>query len=328
MPFKPKPKPNINMTDVAAGRQFKLSHETREMQKPPEKITKHDSGKYKDSKPNVTHQVDIFSIPKARQRDIRLTGADKERFGGKDKVKAKLALIVQDVGTRKLDIKWIPNKTATATTNALKQIYKEGTLKRPTFRLMSDKGNEYMAEFKKFVEDDLQVRQVMKDSDYSHVGVVDRYIARFRTELNTQQNQYEAEHRQRDFNWEYARKEFVKDTNKDVKERFVPEWKETGKVLIEKEKHAEILPIGTRVKRYIQSDYIRDELGDLKKQVGKKRAGSTHWTRHNYVIVNVLLNPDSPPRYILKREGAGFKAENEDPVHYKHVKPLRVFRLG
>ncbi len=142
MPFKPKPQPNINMTDVASGRQFKLSHETREMQKPPEKIKKHDSGKYKDSKPNVTHQVDILSIPKARQRDIRLTGADKERFGGQEKVKAKLALIVQDVGTRKLDIKWIPNKTATATADALKQIYKEGTLKRPTFRLMSDKGNE------------------------------------------------------------------------------------------------------------------------------------------------------------------------------------------
>ena len=64
----------------------------------------------------------------------------------------------------------------------------------------------------------------------------------------------------------------------------------------------------------------------MKKQIGAKRTGASHWTRHNYVIVNVLLNPDSPPRYILKREGAGYQPENDDPVPYKHVKELKVFR--
>jgi hypothetical protein len=328
MPFKPKPKDTGNKASGSEANRT-ISHETREMQKPPEKITKHDSGRFKESQPNVTHQADIFFIPKARQRTITLrSDADRERFGGQRRVKASHALIVQDIGTRKFDIKWIPNKTADAAAKAIKQIYKEGILKRPRFRFMTDKGKEFQADFTKFVEGELKVRHVQKDGDYSHLGVIDRKIAQFRKDLNTQQNDYEEKFPDEDFDWESARRDFIKETNRDTEERFEPEYKKTGKVLIEKEKHAEILPIGTKVKRYIQSDYVRDELGDLKKQIGTKRSSSFHWTRHNYVIVNVLLNPDSPPRYILKREGAGFKAENEDPVHYKHVKPLKVFKQG
>jgi len=103
-------------------------------------------------------------------------------------------------------------------------------------------------------------------------------------------------------------------------------------VKIEKKEHAELLPVGTVVKRYIQSDYVQDELGDFQKQIGtseetKKRI---HWTRHNYKIVNVLLNPDSPPRYILQRLGLykkkPFEVEHDNPVHYKHVKRLSIFK--
>lgn len=320
MPFKPKSKKQVE------GERAKVSVETREMQKPPEKITKHDSGRFQETKPNVTHQADIFFIPTTRQRKIKLTNKDDiKRFGGQKEIKVSNVLIVQDIGSRKFDMKWIPNKSAEATVDALKQIYKEGKLKRPRFRLMTDKGREFQGQFTNFVEGEMNVRHVRKDGDYSHMGVIDRKIGQFRKEMNTAQNQYE-ENNNDEFNWEKARKEFISETNKDTEERYEPGYKETGKVLIEKEKHSEILPIGTKVKRYIQYDYVRDEFGHLKKQIGTKRSGSSHWTRHNYVIVNVLLNPDSPPRYILKREGAGFQAENDDPVHYKHVKPLKVFK--
>lgn len=314
-------------------RRDEVSRETREMRKAPEKIRKHDATKYKEKDPHVTHQADLFFLPRDQQREITLTNPkDIERFGGRTKIKAKGMLIVQDVGSRLFDIKWIPNKTAPATEAAIKQIYSENILKKPRFRLITDAGKEFKASFHQYVENDLKVRHSAKDSAYSHLGVVDRKIQAFRDEgdkkLEDWDNVTHPNPQDPDFDWERFRKQFIRKENKRTEDAYTPPKDPKIKhVRLDQPRHHEILPIGTKVKRYINYDIIRDADGHLKKQIGTRSEvqNRAHWTRHNYIIVNVLLNPDSPPRYILKREGR-FQPENNNPVHYKHVKPLRVFR--
>ena len=203
--WKPRKKHEVK------ARQEQVSNETREMKTPPEPILKHDSAKFKESTPNITHQAKFLFITRDRQRAIKLTRAsDIKRFGGRTRVKAQRALAVLDIGSRKFDIKWLPDKKANAATDAIKQIYDiDKSLERPRFRLITDKGKEFQKGFTKYVQENLKVRHVRKDGDYSHLGVVDRRIQMFKEQGEDLQDDYERPGKNKDdFDWEKYRKIF------------------------------------------------------------------------------------------------------------------------
>ena len=75
-----------------------------------------------------------------------------------------------------------------------------------------------------------------------------------------------------------------------------------------------------------------DEIVKLKefKSEGKFKKGEQRWSSQDYRIYNVLINPDSPPRYILvkydvnKKKDIG-EPDNHNPVHYKNIMPFSHF---
>jgi|694.fasta_scaffold15466_11 hypothetical protein len=292
----------------------------KKMKEVPTKVNKYERPRYAETAQNKTHQADVMFIPEDRQLPGQPTAA----------------LIVSDVASKKLDVRFLKEKTAAETKKAIQQIYNSNHIDKPEYRLITDAGAEFKGQFKNYVENELNTKLATKTAGKS-IGHIDAQISKVKEKFYDAQDEFEQNKRRSKVKGEKSRGSFlfrkemediVDEINSDYKKRESegkirkPRFATQKDVIATDDVNDHLLQVGDIVKRKLYKTENRN--------VGKFRKGDRRWTMEDYKIVNIFLTPGSPPMYELQevdKDGKVIgKPDSDNPVHYKHVKLSSYFQ--
>jgi hypothetical protein len=302
-----KPLPTYKTEKLSQGAYFEL----------PDKVRIHEESRFKDKMPNTTHQTDLMFF-------------SKDQTVNRPKLKGKQAVVVSDVKTKKTDVRLIDGKNASDVVAKTKDIYENGDyLDPPKFRIMSDSGKEFKnQQYNDYVKE-LGVKQVFKPGKRHTLGKVDHKIGLLKDNLFKKYDK--AVDKEEPIVVKDMIENVVQEYNAKVQKKGMNSYNDEFK------EEPENLRVSAKVegKRGLpKKEQEIHQVGDivkLKEYKNKFKKGEQRWSSEDYVITNVLINPDSPPRYILdkynvdKKEAYG-QPDNSNPVHYKHIRSFDSFR--
>lgn len=293
----------------------------KKMKEFPPKVNKYERPRYAETGKNKTHQADVMFIPEDRQQSGQPTAA----------------LIVSDVASKQLDVRFIKEKTASETKQALQHIYKwSKKLDKPDYRIVTDAGAEFKGPFKNYVENELNTKLATKTAGKS-IGHIDAQISKVKEKFYDAQDEFEQNKRRSKVKGEKSNSIFqfkkemesvVDEINSENKKRESegkirkPRFSSEKNVIATNDVNDHLLQVGDIVKRKLYKTENRN--------VGNFRKGDRRWTMQDFKIVNIFLTPGSPPMYELQEVGADGKVigkpDSDNPVHYKHVKLSSYFK--
>ena len=307
---KVQPFPEYNSVDI----------DDREYKKPVPKVRIWEESRHKDPGPNATHQTDLIEF-------------SSKQVVNRPKLKGKRAVVITDIKTKKTDVRWIENKTAKEVRDKTKDIYENGDLlDPPKFRMMSDQGNEFRGEYADYVKNELKVKQVMKPGERHTLGKVDHKIGVLKEKFFDKYDEAKVEKKPIDVN--DMLEETVNEYNKTVRKKGFSTYNDKFPPL-EQDVRVSAKLETDKNEQYNKTEQVIHKVGDvvkLKIYDSKIKKGEPKWSNEDYIITNVLMNPDSPPRYILDKydvnsKTASGKPDNQNPVHYKHVRLFDEFKV-
>lgn len=238
----------------------------------PKKDKGKDKARYQPIPPNVVQQVDLLFMP------------DDKGY--------RYALVVADVGSRKVDAEPIKNKSSDATVQAIKKIYQRGILKKPQV-LQCDPGGEFKGQFKKYCDDNNISIRYGKAGRHRQQGIVESANKRIGASLHKRMTAQE-------LLTGFISKDWIKDMPKIIKAMNVratkrKEPKEIPYPLFEGNSLT-IIPIGTPVR--IPFDEPRDVTSG-KRLHGTFRSSDIRYDPEPRKVINILLQPNQVPLYIV-----------------------------
>mgnify|MGYP001810685685 CR=1 FL=1 len=286
----------------------------KKMKEFPPKVNKFERPRYAETAPNKTHQADVLFIPEDRQLPGQPTAA----------------LIVSDVASKRLDVRFLKEKTANETKKALQQIYNSDNIDKPEYRIVTDAGAEFKGPFKNYVENELNTKLATKTAGKS-IGHIDAQISKVKEKFYDAQDEFEQNKKKSKvkgyFRFRKEMENVVDDINSDYKKRESegkirkPRFSSEKNVIATNDVNDHLLQVGDIVKRKLYKTENRN--------VGNFRKGDRRWTLKDFKIVNIFLTPGSPPMYELQEvDGNGKvigKPDSDNPVHYRHVKLSSYF---
>jgi hypothetical protein len=205
--------------------------------------------------------------------------------------KFKFCLVACDVATNKCDAEPMKDRSSNTILQAFKVMLKRKYIKLP-FLLMVDGGSEFKSEFSEFMKNNHVAIQICKYHrqllPVDHIcNILGKYLggAMLGKEINTDKtNKTE---------WKRHLGKLIKVLNDNYTktpidpDKIDPDIRDSGN----------LFDIGTKVKILLSQpiNYV-----DGSKLHGKFRAGDIRWSRENYFIQAVHLNPNQPVIYTVQ----------------------------
>ena len=247
----------------------------------------------KNKNPNRTHFGD-YPENRVHQMDLIYLPEDNG---------FKYALVVVDVGTRKIDAQPLKTKLSSDVVKALKTIYRREILKKPLL-IQVDSGKEFRGEFFNYCDDfniKLKVgktarhkQQALVESANKKIGIL---IFRRMTEEEIQTGEVSVQ-------WVDDLKPIVKSINDKIEKKRINDEIKAKKQTNKKPKDdyqcsgdtCYLLSEGDKVR--VALDYPRN-VYDNKRLMGKFRESDVRWEIKPRIIKQVILQPQQPPLYLV-----------------------------
>lgn len=232
------------------------------------KVPKKDENppQYKSNKKNFSHQADLIIMP-------------TEKYG------YKYILIVVDIYSRYIDAEPLKNKNDRSILNGLNKIYqrKLNGLNKPTI-IYTDSGGEFK-------------NQLLEDNGYNiyplpsgkHLGIVDNKIFHVSKALFYYMDQMEKKKKKSNKEWLKNLKEVIFYMNKNAHNNYSPKGLDETNIPLGNDK---LLKIGQEVHPALLKPKNTNDV--------RFRATDKRYDDKTDTIKNILINPGSPIRYILK----------------------------
>lgn len=228
-------------------------------------------GKIKVPTSNSVHQADLLSLP-----------TDKGY---------KYALVVVDLGTRKLDAEPLKTKKTTEVKSAFETIYKRSNLNRPKHFLQVDGGTEFKRDVKKYFEDSGVIVKVGKPYRHRHQAVVEAMNKIISKAIQKFQLASELSEEAVNREWVDNLKKIIQIMNSEYKKTPV------------NDKNSDVECKGDQCNILEEGDKVRIPLDEPREVVeGKRlhggfRVGDVRYDPKVRTITKVLLTPSQPPMY-------------------------------
>jgi hypothetical protein len=227
---------------------------------------------YRACKKNYSHQVDLLFLP------------EDDGF--------RYLLVCVDIATKLCDAQPLKTKNSVETRDALKKIYKRKILSLPTV-LGHDAGTEFEKEFKKHFG---KITKIFKKVPYRHrqQSVVEAKNKQIGMVLNAKMTAEELETDETSRDWVSIVPEVIKLINAEFQQE--PYKPDVDKPIIVNNYTKDLIPIGTTVR--IKLEAPKDVVSGAKLH-GTFRTGDLRWSKELHTISHVILNPDTPPLYLI-----------------------------
>ena len=209
----------------------------------------------------------------------------------------KYALVVTDVGSRKLDAEPIKDKSNKTVLDAFKTIYKRKILDLPDIMLQVDPGTKFQGSVKKFFNDNNVIVRVGKAGHHQSQANVEAKNQMIAKALFLRMTAQELKTGEVSTEWV----EFLPTVIKLLNERLQKNNKKvdvSNKPIKTNKANKELLTEGTKVRVFL--DEPRN-VHDNTKLHGKFRTSDIRWEVQPTVIKQIILRPDTPPMYITEK---------------------------
>lgn len=224
------------------------------------------------TKAGAVHQADLLYLPE-----------DNDHL---------YALVVVDIGSRKVDAEPLKEKTQTAIIWAFEAIYKRGILNYPTKMLQVDRGSEFGASTKRhFNKKNIMVRY-SKAGRSRQQAVVEAYNGVIARGLFYAQYQIELKTGELNTEWVDNLPKLIKVINAHVDKK-MKDFKPPPLDVRCEGKICRMLEVGTRVR--VKLDKPRESTGE--KLTGGFRKTDLRWDKEIRTVTEVVIRPAQPALY-------------------------------
>ena len=230
-----------------------------------------------------SHRRDVDGFPGKRVQMDLLYLPDDRGY--------KYLLVAVDNYDGKTDAEPLKNRDARTIRNAIDKILRRKIIQKP-YIIQVDNGSEFKKGLKGYLAKKNISLRVGATARHSQQAVVEARNKTFGTVIMKVQLANELENDETDREWVKLLPTIIKEINKVAKP--VP-VKRTGKVQCVKD-DCMLYSVGDKV--YYQLDFPINF--EKKRQYGTFRAGDIRYGLRPKKIVNILLIPDRPPRYVLE----------------------------
>ncbi len=259
-----------------------------ELLKKPVKDNRINMPHFQPKGPGITQQADLLFLP------------DDNGY--------KYALVVIDVGSKKVDAEPLTAKDQHTVLWGFKEIYKRKILKIPSYSLEVDNGTEFGGVVKDWFvynQDHHILVRVAKTGRHRQQGLVERANQAIGKALFRRMDAQELLTGQQSKEWTEDLPKLISVLNNRTKQK--------KKVKIDKfpnpvcsGKSCELIPIGTKVRVILEEP--RDPITGLKLP-GRFRTTDRRWDPKERTVKQVLVKPAMPPLYLLdSNHKSGFEA--------------------
>lgn len=212
--------------------------------------------------------------------------------------KAKYALVVTDIATRRVAARPLATKTSMTVYKALHNIYTTDEKLRPPHRLEVDPGSEFKGAVKAYLEKTTFIRPGIpgRHRQQGLVESVNRILGRA---ISIAQAERELTKGRTDKSWVKELPAFVEEINKRLERKSPPMPQSLPPPANDQDRT--ILDIGTEVRRILNEpqDVLGNKLSPSHSKTGLRAGDPTYETKKRR-IVDLLLQPGMNPRYILE----------------------------
>ena len=227
---------------------------------------------------NAVHQADLLELPQ---------DPDGSRY----------ALVVVDLGTRRVAARPLAVKTAAATKQALQHIYDNDPVLKPPQRMEVDAGREFAGAFKTYLDRAGTVVRYGEPGRHRQQALVESVNGILGRAIWIFQSGREMRSGRPDRRWADKLPEFVEAINEEL-ERLPPDPAAPDLPPPANAMDAALLAPGTVVRRRLEPDRGQDVLGNALQ--GRRRAGDPTYEPRTRKIEDIVLRPGMSPRYVLE----------------------------
>lgn len=233
------------------------------------------------------------------------------------------ALVVVDVGSRKVDAEPLKEKSSAAVVKAIKAIYKRKILLKP--KLMSvDAGSEFKSVFKKaMIQLDIELK-VAKAGRHRQVSLVERKNQTIGKTIHKIITRTEFETGRSSSAWVDDLPDIVESINEHISKSVPKKTIKTSAKLdpLYNTSDIKLLKVGDKVRVPLEAP---KDLTTKQRLNGKFRSGDIRWDINETKITEVLLKPNMPPLYIVESQpNVGYTANQLQRVKRGHDLAKRV----
>lgn len=256
--------------------------------------------------PNYRHEIDILYLP------------HDDGY--------KYLVVVVDVASRYICAKPLKEKSSSAVTEALKEMYtipnESPTIVKQSVRLSnrfgppiflhSDQGSEFKGVFQKYLKDS-GIRYIDHEVG-SHLPFVENANKEISKRIFRNQNDVEMETKKNNSDWIYMIDKVIYDLNHKYRKSIndypymailkdeVPQ----NTMKFDESLCKMVHPIGTKVRRLLRSDEVLDiPTGKIK--IERRRETDPKWSLEVYTVVDVRTFPDKLALHSITSSGKPFK---------------------
>lgn len=268
----------MNIDDFLTNRKNNIKSENDELFTMPNKDKKDDMPHIKKNifKENILHQCDILFLPTSE-------------FG------FKYCLLICDVYNNKIDGVALKNKSSIDVVRGLTKIYNNDILEHP-FIIQFDSGSEFKnKDVKEYCKENKLVCKYILVNRHRQNSNIENANFRLGKLIMEYQSLKELKTKKIVKSWHKDLAKYIKYLN-DKSENLKKETFNIYEDIAGNEKMIELLEINDKVK--VQLDYPISSAND-KKLIGKFRAGDIRYSKENFKIMHIILNPGMPPMYMV-----------------------------
>lgn len=238
----------------------------------------------KDKGKNVTHYDYQIDDGQVSQADLLVLPTDKG---------FKYALVVVDIGSRKMDAEPIKKKDAATVLKAFKDIYARKIIKMPKTFLQVDGGTEFKSVVSKYFEDNNVIVRIGRPDRHKQQAVVESKNNTLAKGLFKTMYEIEIDTGEANTQWIDNLPELVALINLNSAK---PNKRKPATSPSCEGKTCELIPIGTKVRVILDSprEYLTGQ-----KLHGKFRSTDPRFSTSIHEIEQILLRPNNPPQYLV-----------------------------
>jgi len=257
-----------------------------ELYKRPRKLLKGDYAKYSYIKPDYEIEIDLLTLP------------DDKGY--------KYALVVADVGSRKVDAEPLKNKEAKTVLEGLMTIFNRGHVKKPKKQIDFDRGTEFKGVFKKFMKDNNLIAKKSVANKKHHNPLAEAINGVIGEFLFKRMAREEVQNKKTNKSWVKYLNVIVNKLNKTAFIRRVAPPKNENPKTVDNKDVRLAFEIGdvVRIKKEVPTTIV-----DERQLFGKIRRTDPKWSSNTYKVVNVLMYPQQPVRYQID--------DGKDTIYYE-----------